>query len=160
MLTNAWRATSASHGVSASTLRAPTPVCAPRASLRPPTGPPVRVRALQSQLGGTECMPSVGEIQNRHGIRPADLSFGLCTDVDECLSATVCAGGHCANTEGSFDCYCPPGTRSTPSKASCVGEWQFSVAASQQLVSGAVGWKQLCHCQTAKIERGESQNLG
>lgn len=70
---------------------------------------------------------------------PVHLPFGLCTDVDKCLSTTACAGGHCANTDGSFDCYCPPGTCSMPSKASCEGEWQLLAAASQQFVSGCWG---------------------
>uniref|UniRef100_A0A670ZRQ8 EGF-like domain-containing protein n=1 Tax=Pseudonaja textilis TaxID=8673 RepID=A0A670ZRQ8_PSETE len=75
--------------------------------------------ALSACQGGDEIQNCCGV----HALLTSPLAFA---DIDECLSATVCTGGHCANTEGSFDCYCPPGTRSTPSKASCEGEWQFS----------------------------------
>nr|XP_023421883.1 latent-transforming growth factor beta-binding protein 2 isoform X3 [Cavia porcellus] len=41
-------------------------------------------------------------------------------DVDECAAADPCLGGHCVNTEGSFNCLCEAGFRPSPESGQCV----------------------------------------
>ena len=45
-------------------------------------------------------------------------------DVDECIDLTVrnpCGNGLCKNTNGSYECFCPPGYVLDSSGKFCVG---------------------------------------
>lgn len=47
-------------------------------------------------------------------------------DIDECeRNPLLCRGGTCVNTEGSFQCDCPPGHELSPSQEECLGEFQL-----------------------------------
>lgn len=59
-------------------------------------------------------------------------------DVDECAVTDRCLGGHCVNTEGSFDCLCETGFQPSPESGECVGkgfrrEWAGSAPMSALL---------------------------
>ncbi|EPQ18517.1 Latent-transforming growth factor beta-binding protein 2 [Myotis brandtii] len=41
-------------------------------------------------------------------------------DVDECAVTDRCLGGHCVNTEGSFNCLCETGFQPSPESGECV----------------------------------------
>lgn len=42
------------------------------------------------------------------------------SDINECEETPgLCRGGTCINTEGSFNCHCPPGHELGPDKQSC-----------------------------------------
>ena len=42
------------------------------------------------------------------------------TDVDECADSEVCAGGKCVNTDGGFQCECPPDWRLSTDGTYCI----------------------------------------
>lgn len=41
-------------------------------------------------------------------------------DVNECLDESVCDGGECLNTDGSFNCFCRPPMVLSPKSNRCV----------------------------------------
>ncbi|XP_042387191.1 wall-associated receptor kinase-like 6 [Zingiber officinale] len=43
-----------------------------------------------------------------------------CRDIDECKSSSTVCKGICVNTEGSFNCTCPPGTSEDPVHGACI----------------------------------------
>ncbi|KAG6536830.1 hypothetical protein ZIOFF_001901 [Zingiber officinale] len=43
-----------------------------------------------------------------------------CKDIDECNSSLTVCNGICINTEGGFNCICPPGTSRDPLHGACV----------------------------------------
>ena len=46
----------------------------------------------------------------------------ILTDIDECTRIrSLCRGGRCVNTPGSFRCECPPGHELTPDGRDCKG---------------------------------------
>lgn len=166
---NAWRGSSASRRGSASTPMAPTPVCVPRALPLARAGPPAWVRTPGPQprgpnvpacrgvpgggglgSGAPESQSSCSGIPSGRLLTATPPPSSVSADIDECQSSAVCAGGRCANTEGSFSCYCPPGTRSSPDKASCEGEMPRRGARwlARQLGTGPLG----CQGQTGGRE--------
>lgn len=52
----------------------------------------------------------------------AMLDGATCTDINECeVYANICQGGGlCVNTDGSYQCNCPPGLILDPSKTKCI----------------------------------------
>lgn len=44
----------------------------------------------------------------------------LFSDINECLDETVCAGGQCLNTDGSYICFCTHPMVLDPSRNHCV----------------------------------------
>ena len=51
-------------------------------------------------------------------------SNNICTDIDECASmSSLCPGGTCVNTPGSYLCICLPGYTIDPIKESCIGNY-------------------------------------
>jgi fibrillin 2/3 len=53
-----------------------------------------------------------------------DNSGGNCTDVDECASPQSCLYGTCVNTEGAFECHCPPDHELIKAGTACVDKRQ------------------------------------
>lgn len=41
-------------------------------------------------------------------------------DVDECADSEVCEGGKCVNTDGGFQCECPPDWRLSTDGTYCI----------------------------------------
>lgn len=59
--------------------------------------------------------------------------------MDECAVTDRCLGGHCVNTEGSFNCLCETGFQPSPESGECVGkvarrEWTGLCPMSAHLV--------------------------
>jgi hypothetical protein len=44
-------------------------------------------------------------------------------DLNECDSSSVCQGGRCVNTQGSFRCECFPGLVLGPDGRTCLGKY-------------------------------------
>lgn len=44
----------------------------------------------------------------------------LSADIDECLDASVCVGGQCVNTDGSYMCFCTHPMVFDPNSNHCV----------------------------------------
>lgn len=50
-------------------------------------------------------------------------SLSTCPDVDECAQdPLLCRGGTCKNTDGSYECQCPPGHALAAEGTACEGE--------------------------------------
>uniref|UniRef100_A0A3B5AZA3 Latent transforming growth factor beta binding protein 1 n=1 Tax=Stegastes partitus TaxID=144197 RepID=A0A3B5AZA3_9TELE len=62
--------------------------------------------------GGYECYCKTGQDYD-----PARLE---CRDIDECLDESVCVGGQCMNTDGSYMCFCTHPMVLDPSVNRCV----------------------------------------
>ena len=44
----------------------------------------------------------------------------ICEDINECEDQSICPlGKHCVNTEGGYQCICPPGTTENPRTTAC-----------------------------------------
>lgn len=55
------------------------------------------------------------------------LNSSLLLDIDECLrDPTLCRGGRCVNTPGSYKCECPEGHELTTNGKACKGNKAFS----------------------------------
>ena len=47
------------------------------------------------------------------------------TDINECgRDPSLCRGGYCVNSAGSYECQCPDGNELSPDGQSCEGMWQ------------------------------------
>lgn len=62
-------------------------------------------------------------------------------DINECeRDPLLCRGGICMNTDGSFECICPPGHELTSEGNTCVGEMMESAivtrACARRMVQG------------------------
>lgn len=72
--------------------------------------------------------------------------FCACPDVDECLeSPSLCFGGRCKNTEGSFLCVCPQGFLVDEEGTSCVGKYSRLVLPKYIFM---FLWKTVLHTHT------------
>lgn len=105
-------------------------------------------------------MPSVGGIQNHHGIHA--LLTSLLAFAQTLMSASVLQsvlGGTVPTLKARLIVIALLAPAAHPAKlpVQVSGTFQLQPLSSW---SRAVGRRRLCHCQTAKIERGESQNFG
>ena len=48
------------------------------------------------------------------------IDIKILLDIDECTELEACLYGECTNTEGSYDCKCPPNFELLKSGAGCV----------------------------------------
>lgn len=70
---------------------------------------------------------------------PHFMSFSA--DINECeRDPLLCRGGICMNTDGSFECICPPGHELTSEGNTCIGEMMESYvmtrASSRVMIQG------------------------
>lgn len=76
--------------------------------------------------------------------------LSLLTDIDECQrNPLLCRGGTCLNTEGSFQCDCPPGHQISPNISACIGEiWRQNRYCAQLFIQNFYRASLYCVCNS------------
>ncbi|XP_042392571.1 wall-associated receptor kinase 2-like [Zingiber officinale] len=75
-----------------------------------------------------------------------------CQDINECNSSSHGCKGICINTEGSFNCTCPPGTSKDPVQGACIPQ-RKKILLLGVLVGASIGIGLLLFCITLIVLR-------